>query len=147
MELNIRLFETAWVSSWGSGLSIWIEIDLWKQGFSFLEPFKIKGRSGRMRDLESFYYLIQHQIVLKLLECPSWGSGLSIWIEIDLWKQGFSFLEPFKIKGRSGRMRDLESFYYLIQHQIVLKLLECHPGVLDCQSELKLFCGNRDFPF
>ncbi len=23
-----------------------------------------------------------------------------------------------------------------IQHQIVLKLLECHPGVVDCQSEL-----------
>ncbi len=44
-------------------------------------------------------------------------------------------------------MRDLESFYYLIQHQVVLKLLECHPGVVDCQSELKLFCGNRDFPF
>ncbi len=38
-------------------------------------------------------------------------------------------------------------FYFVIQHQIVLKLLECHPGVVDCQSELKLFCGNRDFPF
>ncbi len=23
--------------------------------------------------------------------------------------------------------------------------LECHPGVVDCQSELKLICGNRDF--
>ncbi len=59
----------------------------------------------------------------------------------------FYFLKPFKIKGRSGRMWDLESFYYLIQHQIVLKQLECHPGVVDCQSELKLFCGNRDFYF
>ncbi len=39
------------------------------------------------------------------------------------------------------------SFYYVIQHQIVLKLLECHPGVVDCQSELKLFCGNREFYF
>ncbi len=39
-------------------------------------------------------------------------------------------------------MSVLESFYYVIQHQIVLKLLECHPGVVDCQSELKLFCGN-----
>ncbi len=37
--------------------------------------------------------------------------------------------------------------YFVIQHQIVLKLLQCHPGVVDCQSELKLFCGNRDFPF
>ncbi len=36
---------------------------------------------------------------------------------------------------------------FVIQHQIVLKLLECHPGVVDCQSELKLICGNRDFPF
>ncbi len=27
-------------------------------------------------------------------------------------------------------------------NQIVLKLLECYPGVVDCQSELKLFCGN-----
>ncbi len=77
----------------------------------------------------------------------SWGSGLSIWIQIGLWKQGLLFLEPFKFKGRSGRMWDLESFYYLIQHQIVLKLLECHHGVVDCQSELKLFCGNREFPF
>ncbi len=31
---------------------------------------------------------------------------------------------------------------FLIQHQIVLKLLECYLGVVDCQSELKLFCGN-----
>ncbi len=32
-------------------------------------------------------------------------------------------------------MLTLESFYYVIQHQIVLKLLECHHGVVDCQSE------------
>ncbi len=38
-------------------------------------------------------------------------------------------------------------FYFVIQHQIVLKLLECHHGVVDCQSELKLVCGSRDFPF
>ncbi len=44
-------------------------------------------------------------------------------------------------------MSVLESFYYVIQHLIVLKLLECHPGVVDCQSELKLFCGNRKFYF
>ncbi len=75
----------------------------------------------------------------------SWGSGLSNLIEIVLWKQGLLFLEPFKIKDRSGRMSVLESFYYLILHQIVLKLLEWHPGVVDCQSELKLFCGSRDF--
>ncbi len=34
-----------------------------------------------------------------------------------------------------------------VQHQIVLKLLECPSWVVDCQSELKLFCGNRDFSF
>ncbi len=44
-------------------------------------------------------------------------------------------------------MSVLESFYYVIQHQIVLKLLECYPGVVDCQSELKLFCGSREFYF
>ncbi len=44
-------------------------------------------------------------------------------------------------------MSVLESFYYVIKHQIVLKLLECHLGVVDCQSELKLFCGNREFTF
>ncbi len=44
-------------------------------------------------------------------------------------------------------MWDLEGLYYGIKHQIVLKLFELHPGVVDCQSELKLFCGNRDFPF
>ncbi len=37
--------------------------------------------------------------------------------------------------------------YYEIKHQIVLKLLECHLGVVDCQSELKLICGSRDFYF
>ncbi len=44
-------------------------------------------------------------------------------------------------------MEYLESFYYVIQHQIVLKLLECHHGVVDCQSELKLVCGSREFYF
>ncbi len=41
----------------------------------------------------------------------------------------------------------MECFYYVIKHQIVLKLLECNLGVVDCQSELKLFCGKREFPF
>ncbi len=138
--------ETAWVSSWGSGLSIWIEIVLWKQRLLFLEPFKIKGRPGRMWDLESFYYLIQHQIVLKLLECHP--VVVDCQSELKLFcGNGVSFLEPFKIKDRSGIMWVLESFYYVIQHQIVLKLLESHLGVVDCQSELKLFCGNREFYF
>ncbi len=44
-------------------------------------------------------------------------------------------------------MSVLGSFYYVIKHQIVLKLLECHAGVVDCQSELKLICGSRDFNF
>ncbi len=250
--------ETAWVSSWGSGLSIWIEIVLWKQGILFLEPFKIKGMSGRKWDSESFFYVIQHQIVLKLLEyhpevvdcqselklfcgngvsffkdiqnhrhkkwnmrfgelllcnstsdcletawvsswgselsiwieivlwkqgvsifkaiqnhrqkkwnmrfgelllcnstsdcletacVSSWGSELSIWIEIVLWNEGVSFLKPSKIKDRKSGILYLECFYFVIQHQIVLKLLECHPGAVDCQSELKLVCGNREFPF
>ncbi len=77
----------------------------------------------------------------------SWGSGMSIWIEIVLWKQGLLFLEPFKITDRRRGIWDLESFYYIIQHQIVLKLLECQHGVVDCQSELKLICGSRDFNF
>ncbi len=139
--------ETAWVSSWGSGLSIWIEIVLWKQGLLF---FKAIQNHRQKRWNTRFGELLLFNTTSDCLETiwvSSWGSGLSIWIEIVLWKQGVSFLEPFKIKGRSGRMWDLESFYYLIQHQIVLKLLECHPGVLDCQSELKLFCGNRDFYF
>ncbi len=136
--------ETTWVSSWGSGLSIWIEIVLWERGVLFLEPFKIKGRSGRMWDFESFYYVLCKTTSnhLETAWVSSWGSGLSIWIEIVLWKQAILFLEPFKIKGMSGRMWDSESFFYVIQHQIVLKLLEYHPEVVDCQSELKLFCGN-----
>ncbi len=60
---------------------------------------------------------------------------------------GTFIFRAIKIKDRSGRMSVLESFYYVIQHQIVLKLLEWHPGVVDCQSELKLFCGSRDFYF
>ncbi len=77
----------------------------------------------------------------------SWGSGLSIWIEIVLWKQGVSFWKPSKITDRSGIMWTLESFYYVIQPQIVFKLLECHPGVVECQSELKLVCGSRELYF
>ncbi len=113
----------------------------------FLKPSKITDRRGGIRDLESFYYLIQHQIVLKLLECHPGVVNCQSELKIGLWKQGISFLEPFKITDRRGGIRDLESFYYLIQHQIVLKLLECHPGVVNCQSELKLFCGSREFYF
>ncbi len=128
--------ETAWVSSWGSGLSIWIEIVLWKQGVSFWKPSKITDRRGGIWDLECFYYVIKHQIILKLLECHLGVVDCRSELKLVCGSRDFYFLEPFKIKGRSGRMWDLESFYYLIQHQIVLKLLECHPGVVDCQSEL-----------
>ncbi len=55
--------------------------------------------------------------------------------------------KAIQINGRSGRMSVLESFYYVIKHQIVLKLLECYPGVVNCQSELKMICGSRDFYF
>ncbi len=72
--------------------------------------------------MESFYYVIKHQIVLKLLECHLWVVDCQSELRITV----------------------LESFYYVIKHQIVLKLLECYPGVVDCQSELKLFCGNRE---
>ncbi len=44
-------------------------------------------------------------------------------------------------------MSVLDSFYYVIKLQIVLKLLDCYPGVVNCQSELKLICGSRDFYF
>ncbi len=138
--------ETAWMSSWGSGLSIWIEIVLWKQGVLFLKPSKFRQKTWNMR----FGVLLLCNSTSDCLETAwvaSWGIGLSIWIEIVLWKQGLLFLEPFKIKGRSGIMWVLESFYFVIQHQIVWKLLEFHPGVEDCQSELKLFCGNREFYF
>ncbi len=123
-----------------------IEIVLWKQGLLFLEPFKIRQIRYNVR----FGELLLCNSTSDYLETAwvsSWGSGLSIWIEIVLWKQGLLFLEPFKIKDRSGRMSVLESFYYVIQHQIVLKLLECYPGVVDCQFELKLFCGSREFYF
>ncbi len=131
------------MSSWGSGLSIWIEIGLWKQGV-FFRAIKIRQEvNTRFGELLLFNTTSD---CLETAWVSSWGSGLSIWIEIGLWKQGLLFLEPFKIKGRSGRMWDLESFF-LIQHQIVLKLLECHPGVVDCQSELKLFCETGSFLF
>ncbi len=138
--------ETACVSSWGSGLSIWIEIGLWKQGLLFLEPFKIKGRSGRMWTLESFY-VIQHQIVFKLLECHPGVVDCQSELKLFCGSRELYFLKPSKITDRRGGIRDLEWFYFVIQHQIVLKLLACHPGVVDCQSELKLFCGSRDFYF
>ncbi len=139
--------ETAWVSSWVSGLSIWIAIVLWKQGFSFWKPSKITDRRRGIWDLESFYYLIQHQIVLKLLECHPGVVDCQSELKLFCGNRDFYFLEPFKITDRTGRIWYLEGLYYGIKHQIVLKLFELHPGLVDCQSELQLFCGNRDFPF
>ncbi len=139
--------ETAWVSSWVSGLSILIKIILWKQGVYFLELSKTTDGRGRIWDLESFYYLIQHQIVLKLLECHPGVVDCQSELKLVCGSREFYFLKPFKIKGRSGRMWDLESFYFVMQHQIVLKLREFHYGVVVCQSELKLVCGSRDFYF
>ncbi len=46
--------------------------------------------------LEGFYYAMQHQIVLKLVEGHPGRVELSIWIETGLWKQGDSFLEPIQ---------------------------------------------------
>ncbi len=136
--------ETAWVSCWGSGMSIWIKIDLWKQGLLFLEPFKITDRTGRIWYLEGVYFVIQHQIVLKLLEC--YPGVVDCQSELKLFcGNGVLFLKLSKITDRRGGIWDLECFYFVIQNQIVLKLLECHLGVVDCQSELKLFCGSRDF--
>ncbi len=124
-----------------------LKIVLWKQGVLCLKLSKIKGRSGRMSVLESFYYVIKHQIVLKLLECYPGVVDCQSELKLILWKQGLLFLEPFKITDRRGGMWDLECFYYVIQHQIVLKLIECHLGVVDCQSELKLFCGKQGVLF
>ncbi len=138
---------TAWVSSWGSELSIWIKIVLWKQGLLFLEPFKITDRRGGIWDLESFYFVIQHQIVLKLLECHHGVVDCQSESKLVCGSRDFYFLKLSKITDRRGGIWDLESFYFVIQHQIVLKLLECHHGVVDCQSELKLVCGSRDFYF
>ncbi len=139
--------ETTWVSSWGSALSIWIKIGLWKQGLLFLEPFKIKGRSGRMWDLESFYYLIQHQIVLKLLVCHPGVVDCQSELKLFCGNREFPFWKLSEIKDKTDHIWVFESFYFVMQHQIVLKLLEWHPGVVDCQSELKLFCGSREFYF
>ncbi len=135
------------VSSWGSGLSIWIKIVLWKQGVLF---FKAIQNQRQIMYNVSFGELLLFNTTSDCLPTAwvsSWGSELSIWIKIVLWKQGLLFLEPFKITDRTGRIWYLEGLYYRIKHQIVLKLFELHPGVVDCQSELKLFCGNREFPF
>ncbi len=123
-------FETAWVSSWGTGLSIWIKIVLWKQGLLFLEPFKFRQKTWNVK----FGELLLFNTTSDCLETAwvsSWGSGLSIWIEIVLWKQGLLFLEPFKITDRTGRIWYMEGLYYGIKHQIVLKLFELHLGVVD----------------
>ncbi len=139
--------ETGWVTPWGSGLSIWIETGLWKQGVSFLDLSKISGRTGRIWVFEGLLLCNATSDRLKTDWVTPWGSGLSIWIETGLWKQGVSFLDLSKITGRIGIIWYFEGFYYAMQHQIVLKLVEGHPGRVDCQSELKLVCGNRAFPF
>ncbi len=96
---------------------------------------------------KSFYYVILHQIVLKLLE---WHPGVvDCQSELKLFcgNREFYFLKLSKIPERRGGIRDLECFYFVIQHHIALKLLKCHPGVVDCQYEFKLFYGSREFYF
>ncbi len=85
--------------------------------------------------------------VVKLLECYPGVVECQSELKLICGSRDIYFLEPFNITDRRGGIWDLEYFYYVIQHQIVLKLLECHHGVVDCQSELKLFCGSREFPF
>ncbi len=36
---------------------------------------------------------------------------------------------------------------YVVKYQILLKLADLYIGAVDCQFELKLVCGNREFPF
>ncbi len=88
--------ETAWVSSWGSGLSIWIEIVLWKAGtFIFRAIQNHRQKRWNMR----FGVLLLCNSTSDCLETAwvsSWGSGLSIWIEIVLWKQGLLFLKAIQ---------------------------------------------------
>ncbi len=136
--------ETAWVSSWGIGLSIWIEIVLWKQGFSF-KAIQITDRQVEYDIWRAFIMELNIRlswnclsVILGVLDCQS---------ELKLFCGNRDFyFRAIQITDRRWNM-NLESFYYLIQHQIVLKLLECHPGVVDCQSELKLICGTGTFIF
>ncbi len=195
--------ETAWVSSWGSGLSIWIEIVLWKQGLLFLEPFKITDRSRWNMRFGELLLCNSTSDCLETTWVSSWGSGLSIWIKIVLWKQGVLFLKPIQnhrqkrwnmrfgvlllcnstsdcletawvLSWRSGLSIWIEIVLWK-QGVFLLKAIQNHrqktwnmrfgvlllcnstsdcletawvsSGVVDCQSELKLFCGNREFYF
>ncbi len=130
------------MSSWGSGLSIWIEIVCGSRDFYF-RAIQNQDRSGRMWDLESFYYLIQHQIVLKLLECHPGVVDCQSELKLVLWKQGLLFLEPFKIKAGQVECEIWRAL--LFNTSDCLETTWVSSGVVDCQSELKLFCGNRDF--
>ncbi len=147
MELNIRLFWNylsyilgQWTVNLNWNCSVETGIFLLKA----IQNHRQKTWNMRFGELLLFNTTSD---CLETAWASSWGSGLSIWIEIVLWKQGLLFLEPFKITDRTGRIWYLEGLYYGIKHQIVLKLLECHHGVVHCQSESKLVCGSRDFYF
>ncbi len=88
--------ETAWVSSWGSGLSIWIEIVLWKQGVLFLEAIQNHRQKRWNMRFGELLLCNSTSDCLETAWVSSWGSGLSIWIEIVLWKQGVLFLKPIQ---------------------------------------------------
>ncbi len=138
--------ETGWVTPWGSGLSIWIETGLWKQGVSFLDLSKISGRTGIIWFLKGFYYVMQHQIVLKLIE---WHPGVvDCQSELKLvCGNRVSFLDLSKITGRTGIIDILRAFIMQCNIRSSWNWLRDTLGVVDCQSELKLVCGNRAFPF
>ncbi len=92
--------ETSWVTPWGSGLLIWIETGLWKQGVSFLELFKVKDKTGHIWVFGGLLLCNATSDRLETGWVTPWGSGLSIWIEIGLWKQRVYFLELSKIKDK-----------------------------------------------
>ncbi len=85
--------ETGWVSPWGSGLLIWIETGLWKQGVSFLEVSKIKDKTGHIWVFGRLLFCNATSDRLETGWVTPWGGGLLIWMETGLWKQGVSFLE------------------------------------------------------
>ncbi len=84
---------------------------------------------------------------MKLLECHPGVVDCQSELKLFCGKGEFYFLKLSKITEGRGGIRDFECIYFVIQHHIALKLLKCQPGVVDCQSDLKLVFGNRESPF
>ncbi len=134
--------ETGWLTPWDSGLSIWIETSLWKQGVSFLELFKIKDKTliyesckyitGHIWDFGRLLFCNRKSDSPDIGQMTFWSGVLLIKSETGLWKRSFLFItmwiyiwlyaSSWKALILLFLIRQLFSYYLEMLHIILLNI-------------------------